>query len=406
LRERVSINILHVIPSVAPRYGGPSAAILQECLALGALGTGTLIATTDADGDERLPVPLDTVTTYGAVRTRFFSRAWSEAFKYSPQFARWMRRHARDFDVVHIRGVLSHVCLAAASACRTAHVPYVMEPLGTLDRWSLAQKPWRKRMLLGAGGRRALRGAEAIRCTSTEEKRQVESLLGVQTGLVIPLAIDARPIAASSDAVTRRDQDRYVLVLSRLHPVKGLHLLIDAFATAIASDRGAARWRLVIAGNGDPEYVHKLRTHAAASPVADRIVFEGWVDGPRKAALLDGASLFALPSHHENFGMSLAEALACGVPAIVSRYVQLADTVVASGSGWVSALTLEAVSNTLREAMFADGQLATKSQAARSLGQTFSSTRVAQQLVELYEHMRPHPALASSPMATAMTGVK
>jgi glycosyltransferase involved in cell wall biosynthesis len=400
------MNILHVIPSVAPRYGGPSSAILQECLALDALGIGTLIVTTDADGAGRLRVDLDRVTTYSGVRTRFFSRVWSEAFKYSPQFARWVRRHARDFDAVHIRGVLSHVCLAAAMACRTAHVPYVMEPLGTLDRWSLAQKPWRKRVLLGAGGRRALKGAVAIRCTSIEENRQVESLLGVKTGMVIPLAINAAPMTASADALAKRDQDRYVLVLSRLHPVKGLELLIDAFAAATASDRTSARWRLVIAGNGEPEYVNKIRAHAGASPVAERIVFEGWVDGSRKSALLDGASLFALPSHHENFGMSLAEALACGVPAIISPHVQLAETVAASGAGWVSALTLEALSSTLREAWSSDGQLAAKGQAARSLGQMFSSARVAQQLVELYEHVRLHPALTSSSLATAMTGIK
>src|SRR5262249_36485043 len=142
----------------------------------------------------------------------------------------------------------------------------------------------------------------------------------------------------------------YVLVLSRLHPVKGLELLIDAFAAATAADRAVASWRLVIAGSGEPEYVQKLRAHASASLVADRIIFEGWVDGSRKSALLAGASLFALPSHHENFGMSLAEALACGVPAIVSPDVQLADEVVANGAGWVSALTLDALSNALRAA--------------------------------------------------------
>jgi glycosyltransferase involved in cell wall biosynthesis len=387
------MNILHVIPSVAPRYGGPSSAIQQECLALDALGAGTLVATTDADGDDRLPVSLGQITSYGGVRTLFFRRVWSEAFKYSPHLARWIRRHAQEFDAVHIRGVLSHVCLATANACRSSKVPYVIEPLGTLDAWSLAQKRWRKRALLAAAGRRALIGASAIRCTSSEEKRQTESLLGVKTALVVPLAIDTGRLEVSPDTTTRREGDPYVLALSRLHPVKGLELLIDAFAAAASREIPAATpWRLVIAGGGEPGYVRTLSARAAASSASSRISFEGWVDGRRKADLLAGASLFALPSSHENFGMSLAEALANGVPAIVSPHVQLADMLLGTQSGWVSQLSVEALSETLREAMWSPELLRSRSKAARSLGQTFSAPIVAGRLLELYERVALQPA--------------
>src|SRR5262245_12416119 len=228
------VNILHVIPAVAQRSGGPDPARRPEWRAHDALGTGTLVATTDADGPDRLPVTLNQITTYGGVRTRFFRRVWSEAFKYSPRFTSWIRRHAHEFDAVHIRGVLSHVCLAAAIACRASGVPYVIEPLGTLDQWSLTQKRWRKRVLLAAAGRRALVGASAIRCTSLEEKQQTESLLRIETAVVVPLAIDTA-LLSTSDEADRRENEPYVLVLSRLHPVKGLELLIDAFAAATAT---------------------------------------------------------------------------------------------------------------------------------------------------------------------------
>jgi glycosyltransferase involved in cell wall biosynthesis len=400
------MNVLHVIPAVAQRYGGPSAAIRQECLALDALGAGTLIATTDADGPDRLLVTLNQIAAYDGVRTLFFSRLWSEAFKYAPEFARWIGQHARDFDVVHIRGVLSHVCLASARACRAANVPYVMEPLGTLDRWSLRQKPWRKRLLLAASGRRALVRASAIRCTSSEERREIESLFGVPTALVIPLAVDTARVRSASTA--DRQEDPYVLVLSRLHPVKGLELLIDAFAAATARNIPASKpWRLVIAGSGEPDYVRTLSARANASSAASRITFEGWVEGERKADLLARASLFALPSHHENFGVSLAEALACGVPAIVSPHVQLASTLTDTHSGWVSELSVGTLAAILRNVMSSPTLLKACSDAAHVLGMTFSSSYVGRQLVELYERIGPHEsAVPPSVTMPAMTSVR
>ena len=126
-------------------------------------------------------------------------------------------------------------------------------------------------------------------------------------------------------------------------------------------------------------------------------MFEGWVEGERKAELLREASLFALPSHHENFGMSLAEALSCGVPVVVSPHVQLADAVLDSQSGWVSDLSVDALAGTLREAMSSPGLLHKRSEAAKRLGQTFSPAIVARQLVELYERIGVHAATVRPP---------
>src|SRR5262245_57309374 len=126
------VRVLHVIPAVAARYGGPSAAIAPMCLALKASGIDPLIVTTDADGDGRLRVPIGTPATWHDVPALFFERQFSESFKYSATLARWIRTHVKDFDVVHIHAVMSHACLAAASAARRHGVPYVLRPLGTL----------------------------------------------------------------------------------------------------------------------------------------------------------------------------------------------------------------------------------------------------------------------------------
>src|SRR5262245_44733825 len=119
------MRVLHVIPAVAPRYGGPSRAIFEMCRALQERGTEPLIACTDADGTGRLPVELGQPLVYKGVRAVFFSRQWSEAFKYSHPLSHWVSEHVQGFDVVHIHAVFSHACMAAAKACHQHSVPYV-----------------------------------------------------------------------------------------------------------------------------------------------------------------------------------------------------------------------------------------------------------------------------------------
>src|SRR5439155_17790873 len=102
------MKILHVIPGVAPRYGGPSQAIIQMCRALQTEGEEVLIASTDADGASRLRVETGAPTVYQGVPTIFFPRQWSEAFKYSRSLARWLDANVDSFDVVHIHAVFSH----------------------------------------------------------------------------------------------------------------------------------------------------------------------------------------------------------------------------------------------------------------------------------------------------------
>ena len=138
------MKILHVIPGIAPRYGGPSLAINGMSRALIEAGVEVLVATTDADGAGQLAVPLAEITDYQGVPTIFFRRQWSEAFKYSQPLAQWLQKHAGEFDVIHIHAVFSHACLAAGRAARKWRVPYIVRPLGTLAPWSLEQKSRRK----------------------------------------------------------------------------------------------------------------------------------------------------------------------------------------------------------------------------------------------------------------------
>src|SRR5438045_9411043 len=117
------MRVLHVIPGVAARYGGPSQAVFEMCWALGEQGVDALVVTTDADGPGRLKVERARPITHRGVPTIFFSRQLSEAFKYSHPLAVWLTRKVGRFDVVHIHAIFSHSSLAAARACRRHGIP-------------------------------------------------------------------------------------------------------------------------------------------------------------------------------------------------------------------------------------------------------------------------------------------
>lgn len=379
------LRVLQVIPSVAPRYGGPSAAVLGINRALRASGVQSLIATTDADGAGQLDVPLATETTYEGEPTIFFRRRLSEAFKWSGALAAWLQRRVCDFDVVHIHAVFSHAPIAAGRVCRLRHVPYVVRPLGTLDPWSVGQKRWRKRVLYGLGAYQLLTGAAAMHYTTDEERRLVERARpGLARGVVVPIGVADACFGAAMGAQV--SPSPYALVLSRVDRKKRLEWAIGAWHH-LASSGQLEEWRLVIAGDGDEAYVSHLRRLAADGLAADRITFSGWVGGARKADLLAGASLFLLPSHQENFGVSVVEAMASGVPPVVTPGVNLGLEIAAAQAGWVASDSLQAFEDLIARVIGSDAERVSTGHRARAFADRFRWANVATQLVGLYESL-------------------
>lgn len=365
------MRVLHVIPSVSERSGGPGIAIVPMCRALQQRGVQVLIVTTD-DGFRELEC--SRAIDYEGVPAIFFPSQLGDSFKYSRPLAAWLTRHAGGFDLAHIHAVFNHASMAAARECRKARVPYVIRPLGTLDPWSMKQKSMRKRIFWSLVGERMISGAAAIHYTSPAEKTATEDWLGINHGKVIPLGIDA----PATNGVHR---DPYVLVLSRLHPKKGLDVLIDAFVT-LTRQREFDRWQLVIAGDGPVEHVALLKQRAVAAQ--GRIVFSGWLDGEKKEQMLSHASLLALPSYQENFGLCVMEALARSVPALVSPHVNLASEIETRNAGWIAPVETVALSQTLAAALRDTDELAKRGRAGKLLSLRYSWEVVADQLADLY----------------------
>jgi glycosyltransferase involved in cell wall biosynthesis len=235
-----------------------------------------------------------------------------------------------------------------------------------------------------------VRGAARVHYTTSAEREQAERALGLDDGAVIPLGVEDDLLERQGDGGRLRaacpalGSSPYVVFLSRIDPKKRLEPLMDAFAEATRSPT-LASWRLVVAGAGDPEYLEGVRRHAARLPGAERIVFAGWLEGAIRESALRGAELLALPSHQENFGLSAIEALACGVPVLVSDGVDIAGEIRRAQAGWVVTLDDGDLTAVLEEAMASDDERRTRGRVGRELVRSrYRWAAVAPRLVELY----------------------
>lgn len=371
------MRVLHVIPSVSERSGGPAAAIVPMCRALRADGIDVLLATTSHGLTRNLT---DSVSDYKGVPARFFPVQAGASFKYSRPLTSWLKSSVKDFDVVHIHAVFNHASVAAAKECRRAGVPYIVRPLGTLDPWSMKQKASRKKIFWSLVGKRMLQGSAAVHYTAEAEKKATEESLGINHGRVIALGVEVKgsePIKKALDYFPVLGGQPYVLFLSRLDPKKNVEGLIDAFRS-LKQDA----WCLVIAGDGPRDYVSTLKQKAGGS---EKIIFTGWVEGEQKEALLRDAALFVLPSHQENFGLSVMEAMAHGVPVLVSPHVNLAPEIGTTNAGWV--VELAQLSNGLAVVLHDEAERARRGKAATGFARQHTWQRTATELAQLYREL-------------------
>jgi glycosyltransferase involved in cell wall biosynthesis len=331
-------RVLHVIPSISPLRGGPSAAVLAMVEALRRHGVDAAILTSNDHGpgiDRSLP--LGEWCEWQGVPVLAFPR-WSpplrplREFAVTPGLNRWLARHLGDFGLLHVHALFSWPSTTAMAQARRACVPYVLRPIGQLNHWSLRRSACRKRLLLHLIERRNLKGAAALHFT-TEAERDEAAAQGLATpSFVLPLGVEAP--AAPPAGPPPAPPPTVFLFLSRLHPKKQLEQLLEALAL-LQRRQPSAAWELRIAGSGDSAYVAGLRDLARRLGLAERCRWLGFLEGEAKWQALRQAHWFVLPSASENFGIAAVEALAAGTPVILSPEVAVAPAVSQAGAGLV-----------------------------------------------------------------------
>ncbi len=344
------MKILHVIATVAPRYGGPSAALPVMCKALAARGHHVEVFTTNVDGPGTLPVPLGVPVTNDGFSTTYYPALWPRLYGTSPQLAGALHSRVREFDVVHIHSLYLFHTAVAAFCCRRRGVPYVIRPHGTLDAYHRARHHVRKALYEWLIERRNLDRAAGIHYTSLAEQQQAEAYGVTAPGFVVPLGVDVDAFRRRVDpeVLFARHPElrnrRLVTFVGRLAAKKGVDILIDAFALLV--DQPDVH--LVIAGSDDEGLGGRLAGQVRRLGLRSRVTFTGFVGGEAKMVLLQRSSVFVLPSADESFAVSVVEAMAAGVPVVVTEGVAIHGEIASAEAGSVVQRTSDALAAGIR----------------------------------------------------------
>jgi glycosyltransferase involved in cell wall biosynthesis len=304
-------RVVHVVHSLAVEFGGPALSVPELALAQSDLVSEVRLL-------HRLPGAGDSIAAEDLLASRAGHRLLVE------RLSRWGQLDSAigEADLVHVHGLWEMTAYRAVRAAFRRGVPYVIAPSGTLRPDALRRKGLKKRIALALEFRRRLQQAVALHATSLQEAREIRAF-GLEPPIaVIPIGIHVDQFigSADSDLLGSRWPElrgkRRLLFLGRIHPIKGLENLAEAWGLVAPE---AKDWQLVIAGPDEGGYQKRVECALADAGVYDRTTFTGEIRGEDKYRLLRESDALVLPSFSENFGFCVCEALASGLPVIASR---------------------------------------------------------------------------------------
>lgn len=327
------MRVLHVAASLSPEWGGtvPIIANLTHALQEKGVECAVFAAKGRRVGSDR--VPLDGIETR-LFDTDLLALLWTG---HARRFARALRQAIRDYDLVHIHELWHYPGYVAFRSARTWKKPYIVTIHGELSTRSLEQKSFKKWVYMTAIQRRILQCAATLQVNTKAEACQIRALGFDRPVATIPNGIslegfqDLPPRSAFFERFGDLSGKRIILFLGRIHPQKGLDVLAKAFGE-IARVRDDVC--LVVAGPNEGGYRSQVETILRPSGALSRTVFTGMLRGADKLAAYSVADIFVLPSYSEGFSMAILEALAAGIPVVISQECNFPE-VVEAGAGLV-----------------------------------------------------------------------
>jgi glycosyltransferase involved in cell wall biosynthesis len=350
MRKHRQVKVLHVIASADPRSGGPIEGILRQNEALAGAGVREVVSLDSPSASflKNFPISIHPVGTRPQGQS---DRNRIARFGFTPRLVPWLRENVRKYDAVVVNGLWNYASVGASRVLPTAGVPYFVFTHGMMDPWFRRNYPFKhlqKQAFWLAFEGRLLSHARAVLFTTEEERRLAEGEFWghryqarvVGYGTSPPPAPTPAQFAAFNAAVPSLLQRPYLLFLSRIHEKKGCDLLIKAYAECVDL---LGDLQLVIAGPDRDGLQPKLNTLARSLGIAERIHWAGMLTGDAKWGAMRSAEAFILPSHQENFGIAVAEALGCGIPVLTTDRVNIWREVEAGGAGLIATDTVDGI---------------------------------------------------------------
>jgi len=384
------MKILRSIHTVNPALGGPIESVMQSSAILASRGHEVEIVSLDSPNDQWVRDCPVKVQALGPGRG---------SYGYAPNFTPWIKERHAAYDAVIVQGIWQYSSFGVWRALRGTSTPYFVFPHGMLDPWFKRTYPLKhlKKLLYWPWGEyRVLRDAAGVLFTSDQERLLArESFSFYRCNEVVVNYGTAAPeidlAGATEEFFSRFPQlrgQRFLLFLGRLHEKKGCDLLIEAFAAVRNSAGGDPSLHLVVAGPcADEKHLSHLKELAATSP----ITFTGMLTGNKKWGAFAAAEAFILPSHQENFGIAVVEALACGTPVLISKEVNIWREIDADQAGYAEKDDLAGTVGLIHRwlATAPDQRARMKENARKSFARHFEIHRATDSLLAALGHRPP-----------------
>lgn len=341
------MKILRVIPSIDPKEGGPIAGARNIDSELIKNGHTVEVVCLDEPAAEKIAL------SYPA-KVNLIPGS-SGHYRYNSKLINWLKENSGRFDAVIVNGLWQFHSFAVWRALAKSNTPYFVYTHGMLDPWFKKAYPLKhlKKWLYWPWAEyRVLRDAAAVFFTSEEEQRQSRKSFWLYSCNEIITPYGTLPPPTDSEKLKslflsnfpELSNKKIILFLSRIHEKKGCDILIEAFAKVFSEKDD---YHLVIAGPDQTGWVEQLKDRAKALGISSKITWPGMLQGDMKWGAFYASEAYCLPSHQENFGIAVAEALSCGTPVLISNKVNIWREIEASNSGFIDTDTIEGTVNSL-----------------------------------------------------------
>ncbi|GGF31842.1 glycosyltransferase [Echinicola rosea] len=360
----VEFKFFHIVTSIDLSSGGPSKSVSDLLLAQTLRGLDVKIVTKPSE---------NLYLTEEDQRVVFSNNIKSKLKSL-------INENAGQF-LFHGHGLWQSPIHFMASLANKNQISYVISPRGMLEPWAYSNGIWKKKIAMALYQRSDLANAACIHATAKMEAENIRKLGFTNPIAVIPNGIDVAEFPKKDWSVKK--ERRTLLFLSRIHPKKGIELLIQAWEQLPLEVR--YEWKVEIAGNGEETYISELKNLIVQKKLQDEIKIIGPQFGEEKIKSYHRADLFILPTYSENFGIVVAEALACGVPVVTTKGAPW-EELEKHGAGWWIDVGVKPIVNCLKNALLMDNrQLCEMGQKGRKLIQEhYSIEKTASQMIEVY----------------------
>jgi glycosyltransferase involved in cell wall biosynthesis len=387
VKEKSPLNIAYVSPYLAERFGGPVAIVKNIGSILAALGHNVSYWATADKSDREELASIDSAHLYDI--------GWPRSWYQSKNLVRSLLAGVGSVDIMHISGMWLHPTYAASRIARTNDTPYVLGPAGGLEPWRLKSsrlKQLKKAVYLNLVGKSMMQGAACLHACSVQETEHFRQVGYRGPITVIPNGVDISEFTSGdrceAEAYWPELKERpIVLFMSRLSREKGLDQLIPAWADLVKSPPYKDTM-LVIAGPDDRGYRKAVEAIIDKYNVSPQVCMTGMVRGRRKLALLRRADIFILPSYSENFGIVVAEALACGTPVITTTGTPWQELQAVDAGRWVRPEKTELACALLELLDMSESQRKTMGRRGMTLiKQSYTWDRIVKKFLTVYDRI-------------------